>query len=65
MRVQEDELDIHAAHFGEDLHNTETEDEPTDQEGEDEVFLAGDYGGEGVDITRLYLNDVEHHGLLT
>lgn len=65
MRVQEDELDIHAVQFEEELHDTETEDEPAEREGEDEVFAAGSYGAEGVDITRLYLNDVEHHGLLT
>ncbi|MGB9670263.1 MAG: RNA polymerase sigma factor RpoS [Halothiobacillaceae bacterium] len=65
MRVQDDELDIHAVHFEEELHDTEIEDEPAEREGEGEVFVAGSYGAEGADITRLYLNDVEHHGLLT
>ncbi|MDM7323132.1 MAG: RNA polymerase sigma factor RpoS [Gammaproteobacteria bacterium] len=65
MRVQENELDIDAVHFEEEFHDTETETESAEREGEGEVFVAGSYGTEGVDITRLYLNDVEHHDLLT
>ncbi|MGK0674049.1 MAG: RNA polymerase sigma factor RpoS [Halothiobacillaceae bacterium] len=66
MRVQqEDELDIHAVHLEEELHVAKPEDGL--DEDESDVFDAGSYGygAEGVDITRLYLNDVEHHSLLT
>jgi len=65
MRVQEDDLDVHDVRLGEELDETETEGEPSEREGEGEVFVAGSYGAEGADITRLYLNDVEGHGLLT
>jgi RNA polymerase nonessential primary-like sigma factor len=64
MRVQaEDEFDTHAASLEEVIHEPESELHGEDDE--DEVFTAGDFGSEGADITRLYLNDVECHGLLT
>ena len=64
MRAQDDDHEIHVAHREEELHEAEGE-QTEPEEGEGAVFSAGSYGAEGADITRLYLNDVEGHNLLT
>ncbi|MEW6764583.1 MAG: RNA polymerase sigma factor RpoS [Pseudomonadota bacterium] len=53
----------------EDIIDTDVEETPEQigqEEGSDErEFSAGGYGAEGPDVTRLYLNDLECHGLLS
>ncbi len=68
MLMQRHDADNPAVQLEDDIeaiHALKAEDESEGAEVEGEVFAAGEYADTGVDITRLYLNDVECHGLLT
>ena len=69
MRVQDDDLEVTTDRLEVEADEGESDErseaDSVDSDGEAGVFSAGGYGSEGADITRLYLNDVECHGLLT
>lgn len=64
MRMHDNELEDPDPLPQPDVESLEADDALTEPVEED-PFAAGEFGAEGVDITRLYLNDVEGFGLLT
>lgn len=64
MAMQQDASDSDAADLMSESEDTDDQVKEV-EDTEAESFSAGKFGAEGPDVTRLYLNDVECHGLLT